>query len=109
MTLEWNDRKFVAELTGKIVQNMERAVEFAADQARGHAPRATGGLVRGVDIAVEAGRGKLEVTGWVGVKKGIIHAWFQEMGTRKMAAHPFLRPAVFGNAARIVGIIEGKE
>jgi HK97 gp10 family phage protein len=27
-------------------------------------------------------------------REGVIYAWYQEMGTRKMAAHPYIRPAL---------------
>ncbi len=107
--IEWRDRKFKARIGGIIAQNMERACEFAADQARARAPRLTGNLIQGIDIKVEV-RGQANmIEGWVGVVKKRFYAFFVEMGTSKMAARPFLRPAVFNNARHIVRIIEGKE
>ena len=90
---------------------MYRACEYAAEQARSLAPRRTGRLVGDIDIAVEVTARDQEITGWVGVRSGkgkAFWAWFQELGTRHHAARPFLRPAVFGNARRIVEIVSGK-
>lgn len=109
MPLEWNQREYLAVISGRVARNMGRACEFAADQARANAPRRTGRLIRGVDIRVNVRAQKQVIEGRVGVIRKIFWAWFQEMGTSKMAAHPFLRPAVFGNAERIVRMIEGKE
>lgn len=107
--VEWNQREYLAHIAGKVAQNLERACEFAADEARAEAPRLTGRLVRGVDIKVVVEARGMTITGWVGVVRKVFWAWFQEMGTSKMAAHPFLRPAVFGNAEKIVRMVEGKD
>lgn len=107
--IEWRDRKFKARIGGIIAQNMERACEFAADQARARAPRLTGNLIQGIDIKVVVRGQANTIEGWVGVVKKRFYAFFVEMGTSKMAARPFLRPAVFNNARHIVRIIEGKE
>ena len=109
MGLEWRQREFMAKIGGIVAQNMERACEFAADEARARAPRLTGQLVRGVDIKVGVRARDQTIEGRVGVIKKVFWAWFQEMGTSKMSARPFLRPAVFNNAARIVRMIEGRE
>jgi HK97 gp10 family phage protein len=44
----------------------------------------------------------------VGVGKKAFYARFHELGTSKMAAHPFLRPAVFENEAEIMRLLVGK-
>lgn len=110
---EWNQKKVVAEISDRVANNMYAACQYAADVASGLAPRRTGILAEEirVDVVVEA-RGQ-EVIGWVGVRKGrgkrdAFYGFFQEMGTEKMAAHPFLRPAVFGHARQIVRILTGK-
>jgi hypothetical protein len=36
------------------------------------------------------------------------HGFYIEIGTKKWPAHPFLRPAVFMNAAKIVALLAGK-
>lgn len=109
MGLEWNDREFKAKVAGVVAGNMQRACEFAAEQARAKAARRTGQLIRGIDIRVEVRGRNNYIEGLVGVIKKVFWAWFIEIGTSKMASRPFLRPAVFNNAARIVRMIEGKE
>ena len=48
------------------------------------------------------------VVGTVGVKKGrAFYAWFVEMGSRKMAAQPFLGPALFNNLVAVLRMLEG--
>lgn len=36
------------------------------------------------------------------------HGFYIELGSKTAAAHPFLRPAVFENGKKIVGLLEGK-
>jgi HK97 gp10 family phage protein len=48
------------------------------------------------------------VEGIVGVGKGAFYARFIELGTSKLAARPFLRPAVFENEAEIMRLLVGK-
>ena len=105
MIKEWNQRQFLALVSGRVVQNMDRACEFAEQQAQARAPVRRGILRRHITHEVSA-RGNT-VEGRVGVIREAFWGWFQEMGTSKMPAHPFLRPAVFGNAKRIVQIIQG--
>lgn len=104
--MEAGKKRLLAQVAGKVVVNMDRAAAFAAEQARGNAPVRRGILKSDVTHLVEA-KGNI-VTGLVGVKKRAYWAWFVELGTSKMAAQPFLRPAVFGNAKRILDIIRGK-
>lgn len=109
--VEWRQREVLAEVSGRVADNLYRACEFAAEEARTRAPRRTGQLASDIDIAVEVTARDQEITGWVGVRKGKGHAfwaYFQEVGTSRHPAHPFLRPAVFGNARRIVAIVSGK-
>jgi len=105
---EWHKKEFMAKVSGKVADNLYRACQFAADQARARAPRgATGRLIANVDIDVEVTARDEVIEGRVGVRKKIYYAWFIEMGTSKMAARPFLRPAVFENAQEIVRLIQG--
>lgn len=109
--VEWRQREVLAEVSGRVADNIYRACAFAAEEARARAPRRTGQLVSDVEIAVEVTARDQEITGWVGVRGGKGHAFWafwQEMGTARHPAHPFLRPAVFGNARRIVEIVSGK-
>lgn len=106
--VEWRQRQVMAEVSGRVADNMYRACEFAAGEARSRAPRRTGLLAEEIDVAVEVTARDQEITGWVGVKRKAFYAYFQEVGTSRHPAHPFLRPAVFGNARRIVQIVSGR-
>jgi HK97 gp10 family phage protein len=104
--VSWNQAALVAKVSGRVLSGMDRACAFAAGQAKSKAPRATGNLAS--EIAYEVVPTRNTITGWVGVKKGdAFYGYFQELGTRRSPAHPFLRPAVFGNAAQIVKLIAG--
>ena len=110
MSIEWTDweaqkQKFMAKVAGNLVANMDAACAYAADQARAKVPRGRPELVKHITHTVEA-RG-LTVTGRVGVDKKAYWGYFVELGTKNMAAQPFLRPAVFGNKAQIARIIRG--
>ena len=106
---DWNPQRVKAAIAGEVATNMEVACLFVADRAKALAPRRRGRLIADIDFDVEVGAQGNVVEGRVGVKRGkAFYAFFQEMGTRFMAAHPFLRPAVFNNAREIVRIIAGR-
>ncbi len=103
---EWRAKELIAEVSGRVLRGMDSACDFAADQARAKAPKRTGLLKSEIDYVVQA-KG-LEITGYVGVKAGkAFYGYYQELGTRKLRARPFLRPAVFGNAAEITRRVAG--
>jgi HK97 gp10 family phage protein len=105
---DWNPRRVKAMVSGNVVRNMDRACQFAVEEAKANVRVRTGTVQFHIAYEVEA-RGDV-VEGRVGVEKGeAFYGYFLELGTRKMSARPFLRPAVFGNAATIVRIIEGKQ
>ncbi len=106
---EWNDKQLLAEVSGRLLRGMDRAASFTAEEARRRAPvGATGRLRREIDYEVRPDRN--DVVGYVGVKAGglaanqgpAFYGYFLELGTSKMAARPFLRPAVFENADQII-------
>ncbi len=106
---DWNPQRVKAMVAGEVVANMYDACLFVADRAKALAPRRGGQLVSDIDIAIDVGAHGNVIEGRVGVKRGkAFYARYQEMGTRFMAAHPFLRPAVFNNAREIVRIIAGR-
>lgn len=101
-------KELLASVSGRLVQNMEVAAKFAADDARRRVAshRRSGRLEANIVdvVSVVTARGQT-VTGWVGVKRKAYWGWFLEMGTRRQRAWPFLRPAVFNNAREIVRIL----
>jgi len=105
---DWNPQRVKAHIAGQVVQNMEMACVFVVSRAKELAPKRTSLTISETDFAVEVGARGNVIEGRVGVKRGkAFYARFIELGTRKMAAHPFLRPAVFNNAREIVRIITG--
>ena len=110
---EWNAEKIKAKISGRVLDGMDAACSYGADQASGRAPRRTPLLALEIGYNVKPERNK--VVGRVGVKGGTVsksqgkafYGLFIEMGTRKMPARPFLRPAIFENGAQIVRLIAG--
>jgi HK97 gp10 family phage protein len=103
---KWDPETLKNEFRIQIAENMDRAAGFAAQQAKAAAP-VDRGILRS-DIAYHVVHGRHDVIeGIVGVRKRAFWAWFVELGTVNMAARPFLRPSVFGNAAEIMRLLAG--
>jgi HK97 gp10 family phage protein len=111
---EWNQQKVMAEVSGQVINGMDRACAFAAEQARPRAPRRKGTLAGLITHEVVPVGNTVE--GRVGVSKGkyagdrsnqgeAFYGRFHELGTVKMPARPFLRPAVYENADEITRLI----
>lgn len=104
---DWDTRAFKAELVASLAAGMERALEFAATQARGKAP-VRRGIMRGDIDTTPVEVSGYTIQGYVGVKRGkAFYALWVELGTRLARAQPFLRPAVFGNAREILRLVLG--
>ena len=105
---EWKPQRAKAAIAGRVAQNMEVACLFVVDKARGLVPVRTGLTQRDIDFTVEIGARGNVIEGIVGVKRGkAFYARFVEFGTKRMAAIPFLRPAVFNNKREILRILRG--
>lgn len=118
MKLDWHPEKLKRALTGELVSNAELVGKFVETDARRRLAAITdpdwGAAYRGyvaglMGNEVEAdGRG---VTIRVGVRagrRGTHHGLYIELGSKTAAPHPFLRPAVFENAAKIVQLLAGR-
>jgi len=99
-------KRYLAQIAGQVAANMDAAAGYAAEQARALVPVRRGILKSDITHVVTAKGNVIE--GIVGVKKRAFWGRFIELGTSKMGAHPFLRPAVFGNARKIIEILSGK-
>lgn len=114
---EWRESELINEISGRLLSGMDDACQFAVQQARERAPiGATGKVRRLIDYEVK-GVGN-DVVGYLGVNKGkhggarsnqgeAFYWYFHEVGTSKLPARPFLRPAVFENAAEILRRLTG--
>ncbi len=131
---EWNADKVRAEMSGRVVDNMDKACQFVRDNAQGRVRRRSGTLAANIDYEIDVWGDR--VSGFVGVRKGrAYYGWFVEVGTKGhkitvsrrralsdqgtmygrvvrhpgTAARPFLRPAIFENGPRILRLIgEGR-
>lgn len=73
-----------------------RAGRVVANNAKDRAPWRTGHLSRNIDSVAT------EDEAVIGVSLGIVpYAWYQEAGTSKMPAHPYLRPGLEASAKQI--------
>lgn len=103
---EWNAAKIKHKMLVKSAEGMGRVCQFVAEKARANAPVLTGKMREEITYKLEVQENVVE--GIVGVGKEAFYARFLEMGTSKMAARPFLRPAVFENEAEIMRLLVGK-
>ena len=105
---DWNPQRVKANIAGRVAENMYDACRFVVEQAQSLAPVRSGVTRAEIDFKIEIGARGNVIEGIVGVKRGkAFYAKFLEFGTSKMAARPFLRPAIFNNAREIVRIIAG--
>ncbi|HUW11703.1 MAG TPA: HK97-gp10 family putative phage morphogenesis protein [Anaerolineae bacterium] len=102
---EQGKQRVLAAVSGRLVQNMDKACEYAEGQAQANAPVWRGVLKSDITHTVTVKANIIQ--GVIGVKKKAYWGWFQEVGTAHHAAHPFLRPAVFGNAQEILRLLRG--
>jgi len=103
---EWNAAKFKHKMLVKSAEGMGRVCQFVAEKARANAPVRTGAMREAITYTLEVQENAVE--GIMGVGKKAFYARFIELGTSKLAARPFLRPAVFENEAEIMRLLVGK-
>jgi len=118
-TLKWTPQAVKKAVMGELVANGEIVGKFVETEARrrllsirdpewGMAYRSQ--LVARL-LTYEMESSNKEVTIRVGVRpsqSGRHHGFYIELGSKTAPAHPFLRPAVFQNAAHIVALLAGR-
>lgn len=104
---KWDPEGLKRKIEAQVINGMEAACQFCADEARARVPVRSGATRDDIDYEVIASGD--EVVGYIGLRRKGKSFWgrWVELGTSKMAARPFLRPAVFGNADTIVKLITG--
>ena len=118
-TLTWKADEFKKKLSGDLAANAEIVGKFVETDARRRLLAINdpkwGAKYRSQVVArlltYEVETKPKEVIIKVGVRasgSGRHHGFFIEFGSRTAPAHPFLRPAVFENAAKIVALLSGK-
>ena len=122
--LKWNPTEFKKRLISELVENGEIVGKFVENDARrrlqavmdpdwgkGHRNYVSRLLTNVVETESNAVVIKIGLPPGKITKEGkqTRHLGFYiEMGDAHHAAHPYLRPAVFMNAARIVALLGGK-
>ena len=106
--VEWDAAKLKHKILAKSAEGMVRVCEFVVAKAKATTAfqDRSGKLREAITYKLEVQENAVE--GIVGVGHGAFYARFKELGTSKMAATPFLRPAVFENEAEIMRLLVGK-
>jgi len=114
---KWNANKVIDQIKAQVADNMEPACQFVQDEAvrnlraiQGPRGRFYRRVILASRVAHEIEVGQKFVEGRVGEQKGTKHpqkpyGWYIEVGSSKHPAHPWLRPAVFGNIKAILAIL----
>jgi HK97 gp10 family phage protein len=84
---------------------MKRAADYVAKEAIRRAPRRSGNLVENINPKVSVKGGN--AVGYVVIGRDAFYGWLRELGTSRLAAHPFMRPAVYENGAEITRLMKG--
>ncbi len=117
MALTWKPDAFKKALMQQLVANGEVVGQFVEGEAKRRllaiqdpdwGAQYRGYVARLLDNEVKAERRRVSIR--VGVRTGYTkwHGYYIELGTSRRAAHPFLRPAVFENGAKILALLGGR-
>lgn len=123
MNLKWTPQAVKQQVITNLVQNAEIVGQFVESDARRRLLAIQEGWGQGhrnyvsrlLTNIVEVGHNEVVIS--VGLPPGKTTAegkptrhlgFYIEMGDRHHAAHPFVRPAVFENAKKIIALLEGK-
>jgi HK97 gp10 family phage protein len=96
--------KFMRDVEKKVEAGMEDAAELVTNKAKQLVPVDTGALKNSIDYEVNRIGRRYNVR----VSATEPYAIFVEMGTHKMDAQPYLRPALFNNRTDILRKVAGK-
>ena len=104
----WHDKEITEEIEKRAMDRLEKAGELVAERARAKVPVRTGKLKDTIRVRRLKGDPKQDVRVYAGnrIKGGAFYAHMVERGTKKMAAHPFLRPALNQSRNEIKNIVE---
>lgn len=107
----WHAEAWMAALLVKLARNMDAVGAYVAQEAKARAPRAAGaghaggGAHAADSITYKVSPDRRAITVRVGATNAGWYLGFHEIGTSKMAAHPWLRPVIFGNADKILELL----
>jgi len=98
---KWHGDKIQKKIEDRLEVNMNKAVTLVHHDATNNAPVKTGTLKRSLTMRVES-EDKFLV-GIVGTN--LFYAPYQEFGTSRMPAHPYLFPALEKNRHKIMELL----
>lgn len=101
MKSEWYGDKVLNDISDKLYHRMKLASAFVQGEAKRRAPKDTGRLYK--SITKEVRREGKESVGIIGTN--VEYAIFQEYGTSKMSAQPYLRPSILENKKQIISFL----
>lgn len=97
MKSEWYGDKRLKEINDLLKSKMILVTDFVQGEAKRRCPVDTGNLWNSITKEIKEESG--EVVGRIGTN--VEYAEFQEFGTSKMSATPFLRPSIVENKNQI--------
>ncbi len=100
--VKWNDKKLTQQIASAAGDNILKAVLIIERDAKKMVAVDTGRLRS--SITHEIIRYKRDVIGKVGTN--VLYGIFQEFGTSRMSASPFLRPALAKNLSKIKALFK---
>lgn len=100
MSLEDNSGKVLNLMEDATIKALTKIGAKAETYAKGYAPVDTGRLRN--SIMFEVNSSEMDVS----LGSEIFYSVFQELGTRKMKAHPFLKPAMMNHTEEYKQILE---
>jgi HK97 gp10 family phage protein len=120
--INWNPDLASDEITKTMMNRLEKAAELVATRARQNVPvgkdrppyktgkewtaRKAGALKKSIRVVRLKGDPKLNIRVYAGNSGDVYYAHFVEYGTAKMAAKPFMRPALSASKSDIKTIME---
>lgn len=104
----WAPAQITAEVEKTAMDRLEKAGEIVADRARSLVPVRSGKLKATIRVVRLRGDAKQNIRVYAGnrEKGGAFYAHMVEYGTVKMAAKPFLRPALNASKGGIMNKME---
>ena len=128
--IESNLKDLEGKLAGRALRaGVREGAEVIHEEAERLAPRRTGALAAGIKVATKIGQdrgriaedlgiarfqltvtdtGKSVVRARIGLIASVFYGLFHEFGTRFMAAHPFMRPALDVKANQAIEKVTNK-
>jgi HK97 gp10 family phage protein len=91
--------KFMSQLNANQTDALNKVGDFCVEKMQYYCAKRTGNLMRACKFQIV--RNELALINDVVNPKGVPYAIFNELGTRKWAGQPFMKPAVYNHLSEI--------